>query len=94
MNIEEFGLKKNESHEMILHLLSQQIAHYKKQHLTAWERNHSLSDESTQQKIAALQAKKAEIDAFFNECSPSHEMDIQISIDVKVKQEVLTTEYA
>ncbi|NVK66720.1 MAG: hypothetical protein HWE22_19160 [Flavobacteriales bacterium] len=92
-NIEEFGLKKTESKELILNLLSQQIAHYKKQNLIAWEKNHSLSDEEMKERIAALQEKKNEIEAFFNDC-PSCEMDLAISFEVKVKQPALERAYA
>ena len=94
VNIEELGLERNKSKELILNLLNQQIAYYKLQHLTAWEKNHSLSDTTTNEKISALQRKKEEIEGFFNECSTANEMDITISVDVRVKQEVMETAYA
>lgn len=92
-NIEELGLAKNESKQLILNLLSQQIAYYKKQNLISWEKNHSLSEENMNEKIAVLQAKKNEIESFFNEC-PSCEVDLGISFEVKVHAKELETAYA
>ena len=93
-NIEESGLAKHASKEMILNLLDQQIAHYKLQHLKSWEKNHSLSVKSTNEIIEALRSQKEEIEIFFSDYATDQAFDINISIEVKVKQEVLKTAYA
>jgi hypothetical protein len=93
-NIEESGLEKNASKEMILNLLNQQIAHYKLQHLKSWEKNHSLSSKSTNEIIEALRSQKEDIEAFFKDCAANQSFDVNISIEVKVKQDVLETAYA
>ncbi len=86
INIIEFDLEVFKSKNMILKLIDDQINNYNLQFLRDWERNHSTSSEVKNAKIKALEAKKTEIQALFDECEANNTLvDFNISIDVKLK---------
>lgn len=86
ININEFDLDVFKSKSMILKLIDDQINNYNLQFLREWERNHSTSSEEKKTKIKALEAKKTEIQALFDECEANNTIvDFNISIDVKMK---------
>lgn len=94
-NIEECGLAKSESKDLIFKILNNQIRNCKAQYFSEWERDHSTTSEVTDAKIAALKEKKREIEAFFQDCSENEScMDVNISIELKVKEKVLESTYA
>lgn len=93
INIEECGLAKRESKDLIFKVLNDQINNCKRAYFSEWERNHSTSPDTMNAKIEALEAKKREIETFFEEYSQNAaSMDVNIAIEVKVKEQVL--EYA
>lgn len=86
ISINEFDLEVFKSKNMILKLIDDQINNYNLQFLREWERNHSISSEGKNAKVKALEAKKAEIQALFDECESNNTIvDFNISIDVKMK---------
>lgn len=86
ININEFDLEIVKSKSMILKLIDDQINNYNLQFLREWERNHSTSSAEKKAKIKALEAKKTEIQALFDECEANNTIvDFNISIDVKMK---------
>ena len=89
LRIEEGGLKKNDSKDLIFNMINQQINHYKLGFLSQWEKNHSTSIQHKENKINELRSKKQEIEAFFNEWnSDNPSLDISLSIEVKVMEKV------
>lgn len=86
INMTEFDLEVFKSKSMILKLIDDQINNYNLQFLREWERNHGISSEDKKAKIKALEAKKAEIKALFDNCEANNtRVDFNISIDLAVK---------
>jgi len=86
ISINEFDLQVFKSKSMILKLIDEQINNYNLQFLTEWEKNHSVSPKDKTAKINVLEAKKAEIQALFDECETNNTLvDFNITIDVKLK---------
>lgn len=65
--IEENGLNNNGLRELILNILNEQINNYKIAYLAEWEKDHSTSKATLNEKIEVLAAKKEEIKKVFAE---------------------------
>lgn len=82
----EFDLEVFKSKSMILKLIDDQINNYNIQFLREWERNHTISSADKKAKIKALEAKKAEIKALFEDCEANNtRVDFNVSIEMAVK---------
>ncbi|MFT5778230.1 MAG: hypothetical protein ACI837_001186 [Crocinitomicaceae bacterium] len=83
--IEQNGLNKYESKDMLIKLINGQINSCKLDHMSNWERNHSITSEALNKKVEALQAKRSEIEAFFETSKTKHQtIDMCLSIELKV----------
>lgn len=89
LKIEEFGLQKTESKELILNILNSQINDYKVRQFSSWLKNQSHPSELTERKIEELKSKRNDVETFFGNCFNDPTMDITISIEVKVKDETV-----
>jgi len=85
--IEESGIEKNQSKEIILSLINNQIKKQKFQYRSEWERDHTVSTEKRDQKLKALYEKKAQVEKFFEDLLTSNNsVDITLSIHTNVDE--------
>lgn len=83
ISIEELGLSASNSRSMIFRLIDSQIMNIKMQYQTDWEKNHDTSPVEKDLKIAALKAKKAELNALFKELRENNKkVDFKLNIEV------------
>ncbi len=95
LNIEDLGFQRHESKDLLLKLIDEKIENCKHAYISQWERDHSTTPALTEQKIAALQAKKAEIEAFFaTSLSEKTEVDVQFSIELNAPEQTRERMYA
>lgn len=93
--IEEIGLKKHESRDMLIKLINDQIKSCKVDYLAQWEKDHSITPDACNKKIEALKAKRREIEGFFEESKfESPIIDLSVSVELKVLEETRELAYA
>jgi hypothetical protein len=86
ITINEFDLEIFKSKSLILRLIDDHINNCNIQFLQDWEKNHSISSAEKSEKVKALEAKKEEIKALFENCKAKDSLvDFNISIDLTVK---------
>lgn len=83
-NIEKFNLILNESKEIILELIDNQINDYKLKHLTSWVQDHTIIDDESTQKVEELTKKKKELHSLFEKGDAKDlVVELNFSIDNK-----------
>lgn len=90
---EEFGLKKYASKELIMGMINHQINHCKLEYLSQWERSHSTTSTSKNQKIEVLEAKKRALEVFFDACNSDHS-PINFNVSIELKEMNTNTEHS
>jgi len=83
--IKESGLKEEVSKKFIIKMINHQINNCKLDYVTEWERDHSITTESKDEKIEILENKKKKFEAFFDNCqslNPATNFNIAIEINM------------
>jgi hypothetical protein len=84
LSIGEFGLKRQESKKLIIGMLNNQINNCKLEYISEWERNHLTTPQSKDKKIEILEAKKKDLEIFFNDYKSTNSLlKFDISIEIK-----------
>ena len=83
ISLEENKLQMIEGKSMIIQIIDEQINHQKFKLLSAWIRDHNVSGEECDRKIARLQSMKRELMDYFNGVNFKDE-SVNFTLDLEV----------
>lgn len=87
IDIEEFNFKIDNTRNVLHKVINSQINNYKLQYLTDWESDHSISSNTKDEKIKALEEKKDSLNVLLSEFdTKTYLVDFKISIDLTIKK--------
>ncbi|PWJ41786.1 hypothetical protein [Sediminitomix flava] len=81
------NLQAEDAKEVILSMIDGPIKYYNSQFLKHWEKDHSISRETYDQKVAVLKEKKKEIYEMLEQASKEG-FEVSVSVNLVQKEEV------
>ena len=86
ITIAEKGVALEEAGHFLLKFFEQQINTYNEQQMIAWERNHLISKEESNAKMAHLKKQKEELKQLLADSDKSNKVDFTLSLGIVVQE--------
>jgi hypothetical protein len=86
ITIAEKGVALDEAGHFLLKFFEHQINTYNEQQMIAWERNHFISKEESNAKMAQLKEQKEKLKQLLDGSDKSNKVDFTLSIGITVHE--------
>ena len=82
--VSEKGIALHKASLLLLKFIENQITAYNEQQLIEWERDHTISQKETEEKMAYLKEQKEKLKFLLNHSNQSDQVDLTLSLGVVV----------